>query len=190
MSWCHLMLMGAMVSVLGCTLLIAARNVKRSQRTACERLSRVHQPASPSFVGSLSSASPERYHSLVSVQGRLHSCRQCTFVTKYSANMNRHIRTHTVHPSHGISDSWSTWPVVMKPTGRNKFLVLGIVHLHEVARGKHGKTPSLPLGPEPLPVPPVLTALAQSSYEAHSHSHRRACFFLCQLQSILDALQS
>ncbi|XP_075729694.1 uncharacterized protein LOC119163775 isoform X2 [Rhipicephalus microplus] len=44
---------------------------------------------------SLSSASPERYHSLVSVQGRLHSCRQCTYVTKYTANMKRHIRTHT-----------------------------------------------------------------------------------------------
>ncbi|KAH8029437.1 hypothetical protein HPB51_000431 [Rhipicephalus microplus] len=46
-------------------------------------------------TSSLPSASRERYHSLVSVQGRLHSCRQCTFVTKYSANMKRHIGTHT-----------------------------------------------------------------------------------------------
>nr|XP_037289347.1 oocyte zinc finger protein XlCOF6.1-like [Rhipicephalus microplus] len=46
-------------------------------------------------TGSLSSESRERYHSLVSVQGGLHSCRQCTYVTKYSASMRRHLRKHT-----------------------------------------------------------------------------------------------
>ncbi|XP_075729751.1 uncharacterized protein LOC119163817 isoform X2 [Rhipicephalus microplus] len=49
-----------------------------------------------SKLRSLSSVSHERYHSLVSVQGGLNSCRQCTYVTKYSANMKTHIRRHTV----------------------------------------------------------------------------------------------
>nr|XP_037290697.1 zinc finger protein 45-like [Rhipicephalus microplus] len=44
---------------------------------------------------SLSSVSRERYHALVSVQGGLHSCRQCTYATKNSANMRTHLRRHT-----------------------------------------------------------------------------------------------
>ncbi|XP_075728943.1 zinc finger protein ZFPM1-like isoform X1 [Rhipicephalus microplus] len=46
-------------------------------------------------LGSLSSASREAYHSLVSVLGRLHSCRQCSYATKNKAFMQRHLFKHT-----------------------------------------------------------------------------------------------
>ncbi|KAH7955236.1 hypothetical protein HPB51_028164 [Rhipicephalus microplus] len=40
-------------------------------------------------------ASHEQDHSLVSVEGGLYSCRQCTYVTKSKGNMKRHLRIHT-----------------------------------------------------------------------------------------------
>ncbi|KAH7942657.1 hypothetical protein HPB51_028662 [Rhipicephalus microplus] len=46
-------------------------------------------------VGALSSASREAYHSLVSVRGDLHSCRQCSYATKNKALMQRHLFKHT-----------------------------------------------------------------------------------------------
>uniref|UniRef100_A0A131YN27 Glass n=1 Tax=Rhipicephalus appendiculatus TaxID=34631 RepID=A0A131YN27_RHIAP len=39
--------------------------------------------------------SQEQYGSLVNVHGRLHHCRQCTYVTKERTNMKMHIRKHT-----------------------------------------------------------------------------------------------
>ncbi|XP_075729754.1 uncharacterized protein LOC142771777 isoform X2 [Rhipicephalus microplus] len=60
-------------------------------------------------AGSLSSASRERYHSLVSVEGRLHSCRQCTYVTQYSANMRTHLRRHTVFVRKGYLANGTFW---------------------------------------------------------------------------------
>ncbi|XP_075729840.1 uncharacterized protein LOC119163286 isoform X1 [Rhipicephalus microplus] len=44
---------------------------------------------------SLSSTSHEQYQLLVTVQGGLHSCRQCTYVTKYKGNMQQHLCRHT-----------------------------------------------------------------------------------------------
>nr|XP_037273113.1 zinc finger protein 436-like [Rhipicephalus microplus] len=40
-------------------------------------------------------ASHEQDHSLMSVEGGLYSCRQCTYVTKKSGHMRRHLRKHT-----------------------------------------------------------------------------------------------
>ncbi|XP_075730570.1 uncharacterized protein LOC142772259 [Rhipicephalus microplus] len=81
------------LSSLTATYLVACRN--QGNYEACLLQSGARLPRIAENGGSLSSASRERYHSLVSVQGELHSCRQCTYVTKYSANMRTHLRTHT-----------------------------------------------------------------------------------------------
>ncbi|XP_037529103.1 zinc finger protein OZF-like [Rhipicephalus sanguineus] len=44
---------------------------------------------------SLSCTSREQYLSLASVQDGRHSCRQCTYVTKFKSRMQRHLRKHT-----------------------------------------------------------------------------------------------
>ncbi|XP_075729653.1 uncharacterized protein LOC119163786 [Rhipicephalus microplus] len=44
---------------------------------------------------SLSSACHEEYHSLVSVQGGLHSCLMCSYATKVKGHMQVHLRKHT-----------------------------------------------------------------------------------------------
>ncbi|XP_075524844.1 uncharacterized protein LOC142557114 isoform X3 [Dermacentor variabilis] len=37
----------------------------------------------------------EQYKLLVSMRGRLHSCRLCHYVTEYKSHMGKHLRTHT-----------------------------------------------------------------------------------------------
>nr|XP_037273121.1 zinc finger protein OZF-like [Rhipicephalus microplus] len=61
----------------------------------CEKQVNIISAQDTDTNSALSSASREQYHSLVSVQGGLHSCRQCTYVTKYSANIKTHLRKHT-----------------------------------------------------------------------------------------------
>ncbi|KAH8031561.1 hypothetical protein HPB51_019164 [Rhipicephalus microplus] len=47
------------------------------------------------YAGSPILSPREQYHSLVSVEGGLHSCHQCTYVTKYRTHMQRHLSRHT-----------------------------------------------------------------------------------------------
>ncbi|XP_037520489.1 zinc finger protein 70-like isoform X4 [Rhipicephalus sanguineus] len=48
--------------------------------------------------GSFSFPSLEQSSSLASVRGRLHSCKQCTYVTLDKSTMNRHLRKHMGEP--------------------------------------------------------------------------------------------
>nr|XP_037273111.1 zinc finger protein 776-like [Rhipicephalus microplus] len=51
------------------------------------------------WLCSSSKMSHQQYHSLVFVQDRLHSCRQCTYVTKYKTHMRTHLLKHlNQHP--------------------------------------------------------------------------------------------
>ncbi|KAH8031973.1 hypothetical protein HPB51_022495 [Rhipicephalus microplus] len=44
---------------------------------------------------SQSSATPDQYHTLVFLEDRVHSCRQCTYVSKDKGSMTAHLRKHT-----------------------------------------------------------------------------------------------
>lgn len=55
-------------------------------------------PVSPVLAGSLPCDFPEQYHSLVVIRGGLHSCRQCTYVTKEMTKMTVHLHKHTGEP--------------------------------------------------------------------------------------------
>ncbi|XP_075730595.1 uncharacterized protein LOC119183423 [Rhipicephalus microplus] len=73
------------------------RQIFRKELLRCHEIS--HYSSDDCYRGSLSSTSHEQYQSLVTVQGGLHSCRQCTYVTKYKGNMQQHLCRHTgVHP--------------------------------------------------------------------------------------------
>ncbi|XP_037502721.2 zinc finger protein 260-like, partial [Rhipicephalus sanguineus] len=73
---------------------------KASQAIEKKILSSIATQTEPRAVssGSLSFASLEQSSSLASVQGQLHCCQQCTYVTLDKLTMNRHLRKHMGEP--------------------------------------------------------------------------------------------
>ncbi|XP_075729672.1 uncharacterized protein LOC119165021 isoform X1 [Rhipicephalus microplus] len=67
------------------------------------------------FVFVLSGPSPwvtlEQYRLLVSVQGRLHSCTQCDYVTKDKSNMKKHLGKHTGDRPFSCGDCGASFPL-------------------------------------------------------------------------------
>ncbi|XP_037514272.1 gastrula zinc finger protein XlCGF57.1 isoform X8 [Rhipicephalus sanguineus] len=72
-----------------------------SQANGMKILSTSSTQTEPQAVssGSLSIASQEQSSSLASVRGQLHSCQQCTYVTRNKAHLSRHLQKHMDKPS-------------------------------------------------------------------------------------------
>ncbi|XP_075730563.1 uncharacterized protein LOC119165019 [Rhipicephalus microplus] len=79
------------VPYLKCTTPLLLRLKKKTHR--------IQQHKKEAQTSSSSKMSHQQYHSLVFVQDRLHSCRQCTYVTKYKTHMRTHLLKHlNQHP--------------------------------------------------------------------------------------------
>ncbi|XP_075730348.1 uncharacterized protein LOC142772097 [Rhipicephalus microplus] len=81
--------------------------VPPSRRGQCDVEGQViYVPSVVIEYGSSSSASMEEYSSLVSEVHGMHSCRQCTYVTKIKSHMRRHLCQHTGSPFSATSEQY------------------------------------------------------------------------------------